>query len=113
MEELRTFVDNTSDTIDWEGTEDHSAAYKELKEIYDWWVNVYPHQEDKALIDYPIPDYSIRTFFDGDEDTRTTPEYLKYMEMVDIHSKLEQEWQNTEEEMLIRLMKVRRYLWYP
>ena len=34
--------EDPGETIDWEHDEVHSAAWKEIGALYDWWKNVYP-----------------------------------------------------------------------
>lgn len=92
---------------------DHqAAAAREIFALYDWWVNKRP-----ARIEINIPSLrknsgkeDLLDFLDTDFD-RTTPVYRDYQIALEKQAKLEEVWENEDEEMLIRLMKIRNHLW--
>lgn len=93
----------------------HQAlAAKEQRELYHWWKYVRPNRPDPY-------DASGWTEYCGDkrrkgislfDDSEETPEEsARIGEMLDIHRKLEEEYDMEDEQMLIRLVKIRRSLW--
>lgn len=109
MNLLGDFVEIAGPRIAWEGDEYHARAWKEMKEIYEWWVNKYPIRE-QDLPNFPKIDHN-KLF--GESRDNEDPEVKKWQEVADIHNQSDIEWANKEEEMLTRLMKIRGFLWYP
>jgi hypothetical protein len=108
FELLKHFVDKEHpfETIDWDFTDDHRHAAKEIKELYDWWEK-YPYiweesqiyldkWKDKENILFKLPLFS------------KDPTYLDYM-----HDYVEWETKRCTEEQnnMERLAKIRNYLW--
>lgn len=87
MNLMKEFVEITKDTVDWDSDEGHQHAWNELQDIYKWWEGYEELLEsrDKAL---------------------NSPNYEEYF---DFENRVHDE----EQKMLIRLMKIRRYMWYP
>lgn len=111
MEELRTYFEQGAVDIDWESDEGHSKIHAEMKEIYNWWVNIRPNQEE--LLEKEHPYVSLPSFGYGFNARHADePLVIEWRRVMDIHRKAEDEWINTEQEMLIRLMKIRKSLWY-
>ena len=116
---LKDFVEKEKplEFINWESDEHHSHASQEIRELYDWWVNVYPNRIDPYSEEFEGQEYEEEPDFIGlvripDTDTyrmaKQTPEYEKYLE----RCKKEEERQEAEEqEMVERLVKIRFYLW--
>lgn len=92
---------------------DHQAiAAREVLDLYDWWVNRRPARKDIF-----IPDYNkqgtgndILACFDTDFD-REAEDYKAHVEAMDAQSALEDEWQEEDDAMLARLIKIRHQLW--
>lgn len=91
---------------------EQALAAKEILELYSWWTEVYrkrqdPHDESgwTDLCNKTMEDNggvrSLRTL----KNNRTTSATLKRLR------KLEQAYKKQDDEMLIRLMKVRHHLW--
>lgn len=109
------------DYLDWEITlgdptlpedqrcESQAQAALETKELYNWWKNVRPSRRDpydesgwtEASKADPIN-------FDDFEFGKTTPEKKLALEKM---RQLELKYEREDEEMLIRLIKIRRSLW--
>jgi bifunctional DNA-binding transcriptional regulator/antitoxin component of YhaV-PrlF toxin-antitoxin module len=111
MDELREYFEKGVPEIDWDATDHHSTAYAEMKEIYNWWVNIYPNQEDLFDKEHPFPDLPSLGYVLGDKHA-DEPLVIEWRRVAELRRKAEAEWYKTEEEMLIRLMKIRRSMWY-
>lgn len=111
MDMVKQFVDITGDQINWDSDPDHAHVWAELQVVYDWWVNKYPNREDN-LPDYPDVDDE-KILGEKREECRNDPDVKEWDRIATIHRNAEEEWEREEEEMLIRVMKVRAYLWYP
>ena len=102
--------------IDWSQTPEHKRVWDELNEIYNWWINVRPKREEEN----PYPSLSDYTGFDNREDELDllfdvnkydTPGYKAYHEACIKYNELENEWNNEDTEMLIRLITIRNHMW--
>lgn len=99
--------------VDWEGTEEHSDTWKEIKAIHDWWI---AHQDrEKLLPAFPEhPEGSEKDLFFGIDEVHDHPdsEYsIAWRKVSEDHFRMEAEWDRQEEEMINRLAKIRLYLW--
>ena len=111
MEELREYFEKGAPDISWDSDEHHAHVYSEMKEIYDWWVNTYLNHEERLDKEYPFPkDVPIGRILGHKHDD--DPAVIEWRRIADIHHKAEDQLLAQEEEMLIRLMKIRRSLWY-
>ena len=112
MEELREFFEKGAPDIGWDATPEHQAAYDEMKIIYNWWVNEYPKQDDILDERYPITGVlkDIGKFLDSEDGTDS--EVDNWRENSRKRHIQEEEWNAIEDQMLERLMKIRRHLWY-
>lgn len=95
---------------------------KELLFLYDWWKNVYPNRLDpheasgwtewcerrRAKIKEQDPD-SDRMFLDLENETED--EKSESRRILDLTYKIEEEQHQEDEEMMIRLIKIRRGMW--
>lgn len=114
MHILVEFVEHqkTHEIVDWEATTEHSHAWKEMNAIHDWWI-AHQTREDR------LPPYPERPKDeDGIDDilsicdmARDSEEYIAWKKVADLHQEMEAQWDNEEEEMLIRLAKIRLYMW--
>jgi len=88
-----------------------AMAAREILALYDWWVNKRPARKE-----IEVPEYShqglndILSCFDDDFD-RDAEDYKAHVAGMEAQEKLEQEWVKEDEEMLIRLIKIRMSLW--
>lgn len=116
MEDLRQFYELGVQDIVWDADDDHQAAYEEIKAIYNWWVNVYPHREENMDAELPVPECPDH-IPDGfgwmfNEDFENDPTVQEWKRISDLRYQREMDWIKEEEEMLIRLIKIRTMLWY-
>lgn len=97
--------------VDWQGDEHHQKTWDEMTALYEWWTKVRPHREETLE---PLPrdgviGQSFMAVFDDDYQDR--PEVKEWRRVADAHNKAEQGWEQEDEVMLIRLIKIRRALW--
>jgi hypothetical protein len=87
---------------DYEGAEINRHFYQELFSLYIWWTQIRPLQDAWA------------TPFTGDREKNGpgildfTPEYREHLQTC---SELEEKYHQEDEDMFIRLVKIRRCLW--
>lgn len=84
---LCDFVENQSHYIAWEADEPHAEAKKEIDYLYNWWKNERPKRQKEVDQEY---------------------EKMSGLDGFDAKRKLYEE----EDNNLIRLMKIRRFLWF-
>lgn len=96
--------------VNWEGMEHTDNAWKEMNELYDWWKNIRPTREDDLDRDHPYPDLEFREILD--ERYENDPAMIEWCNVSDIRRTIEEKWEQEDEDMLIRLMKIRRFLYY-
>ncbi len=120
MNLLIEFVDKEEpfEHAEWDHDEKHIHAAKEIKEIYAWWKN-YENQEKEieGSLDkwheeakpYTVPHTSKEGVYIGDEFK--VHKTKKEKELSKSHWQLEDKLHKEEEEMLIRLIKIKDYLW--
>jgi hypothetical protein len=90
---------------------DHQAvSSREIKELYKWWVNKRPARKDLEYLEYNDQGFGFLASLDDDFD-RDAEDFKKSRASMEQQSKLDEEWANEDDEMLIRLMKVRHHLW--
>jgi len=90
---------------------DHQAVHaRETMALYKWWVE---ERSARKEIEYPEYDkQGLGTMGSLDDDfDRGADDYKVYVSAIDAGSKQKEDWDNEDEEMLIRLMKIRRGLW--
>jgi len=100
--------------IDWDATKEHKHAAAEMKELYRWWKEDWPRKEEispdgTSLLEFPGSPPAMRKTFSDKYDNDL--EIIAYRKMLDAHNKNENAWWKKEEEQLIRLMKIRPFLW--
>jgi len=108
---LSEFVErNTDGHIDWQSDEQHREIWDELVALDNWWKNIRPHREEGFEKEHKYPDLDdLLDIFE--EDRREDPDVIEFNRIAKLHHKAEEEWHNEDEEMLIRVIKVRRMLW--
>jgi len=91
---------------------DHQAvAAREIMALYDWWVNKRPARKEIELPPYNDQGMDdLLACFDDDFDS-DAEDFKAHREAMDQQNKIDEEWKKEDEEMLIRLMKVRESLW--
>ena len=117
MECLVDYYENGMDRVDWEHDEPWITAHKEILAIYKWWTEDYPNRDDNFVSGTPLPKYPKLPEEWGwlsvlNEKYRDEPLMKEHKKISLVHMESEEEWYEETEEMLIRLMKIRTYLWY-
>lgn len=83
---------------------------RETLALYTWWVDTVPNRKQHTLpevSDQGLGDMSVL----DEEFDREMEDFKKYEEVRNLNSKLREEWENEDDEMLARLVKIRRSLW--
>jgi hypothetical protein len=114
--------------LEWEATLDdpslppheqspgQAIAAREKIALYKWWVETRPARVEIELLSprkkvaNDDDEDSLLDIFDTDYD-RTTEEYKAYIESIEKRNEQDEQWDNEDEAMLIRLMKIRKTLW--
>lgn len=105
--------------VDWDAEEGTKAAADEFMFLYNWWRNVRPTRKD-PLDEMDIPerapgvievDDKGHKFYRQGEMTGDPEKIKAYEEALIRSANIEEEWYNEDTEMLIRLIKIREYLW--
>lgn len=111
------------DRIDWNSDPEHQRVAKEIKELYAWWTKIYPklHEYDPMFIsNVERPGRSEATAVawddDGDPTLFASPRGNReadagWTDVCMASMKYELLCKKIEEENLIRLIKIREYLW--
>lgn len=104
--------------VDWSHTLQTKAAAEEFMALYKWWKEERPKRHD-PLYDMKAPERE--PFKEIIEDGRKfymigeyigDPEKIKtYLAALDGSAKLEEEWYEEDTNMMIRLAKIRSFLW--
>lgn len=100
--------------VNWEGDDLHANFWTEANEIYDWLKNVRQFREEKFEKEHPFPKIpeNIDIFEIHDKKHRDKP----FAKEVEKYSQLETEeknkWEQDDEEMMIRIIQIRKFLWY-
>lgn len=113
MELLVDYIEKEKafEVIEWNSDEYHQNAKKEMEEIYKWWKNYKNRQKefDTALDVWYKATYK-DSFVDIIKDlNKPRTEYSK--DLFDKLNQMEEQLDKEEQEMLIRLIKIRKFLW--
>ncbi len=84
--------------------------WKEMNEIYEWWVNIYPNREDtlQELPTLPKEWGGLSVLNEDFDDEEIMKEWRR---IAHTHHEKEVEWEKEDIEMMIRLSKIHNYLW--
>lgn len=109
-------------TQDWLA-DDHPDRYKpsqqaerarEILELYKWWTEVYPNRPD-AMDASGWSDYCEQRRAAGEDlldfEDRTPEQEAQSQKALDLSHKIEEQYNQEDEEMMIRLIRVRHSLW--
>lgn len=101
--------------VDWDGDDDHKKTYTEMLAIYNWWKN---HNNRLKEIDDALDiwyessqDFTTEETDNGMIRIKMSPMEDKEKVHFDRLHELEKKLNDEEEEMMIRLVKIRNYLW--
>lgn len=110
--------------IDWDSDDGHKNAAKEIKELYKWWKEVYPNYDKHNPLyaeDVKCPDKEFiphKIDADGDPETYEWKDkpgqeevVKKFKEACEASWEYEKKQEEEIEANLIRLIKIRKYLW--
>lgn len=116
MECLVSYFENESDRVGWDWDEPHSHAYKEMVEIYHWWTKLYPKRDEMFVNGEPLPELPELPKEWGfmapiNEKYEDEPIVKKWKAISKIHVENEEAWHDKTEDMLIRAIKIRSFLW--
>lgn len=90
---------------------DHQAiSAREIRELYLWWVDVFPNRKEEELPIFDKQGLGSLGILDDDFD-HNSEDYKRFSEVCDRNTKLEEEWEEEDTQMFIRLVKVRRHMW--
>jgi len=93
-----------------ERCENQAIASREVAILYDWWVNKRPNREKVRIPDYTDQGLGDLSVLDEEFD-HSAEDYRKTKEAMDAQHELDEQWKNEDDEMLIRLIKIRHDLW--
>lgn len=97
---LKDFVEKEKpgEMINWESDENHSYAWNEIQSLYNWWIKDFPQRVELE-----------ENIYSQTEQKEINKEQKRelYKELAE----LEKQWNIENNENLIRLMRVREYLW--
>jgi hypothetical protein len=112
---LADFVEQESpDThIDWSHDAVHRRAWKEIRDLYQWWTITRPSRrtplDDKKIAKPPVrfekaAGTKLRRLVDKQK-------YAAYYRALRQHTRLEQKWHSEDQRNLHRLVNIRQFLW--
>ena len=88
-----------------------AEAARETLILYNWWVNERPNRKEVVVPSYKNQGLGdIMSSLDSDFD-RTAPDYVEHEKAMTERMDQEEAWKQEDEDMLIRLVKIRRSLW--
>lgn len=101
------------DVIDWESDEGHSDTAKEIKDLYDWWKvgRAKEHTEVESLLTGLDLGFRFIDIPDSDMKQLEPRQDLTNNDKWNLWRKRTDELEAKDDEMLMRLIKIRRYLW--
>jgi hypothetical protein len=101
--------------INWDSDKEHKHAWKELTSLYKWWKEIRPTRKD------PIYDENIKSpewefeAIPNSTYSRLKPynkkKYKAWDKACEESRRLDVEWNKEDTNNLIRLIKIRRYMW--
>lgn len=108
--------------INWDDDDVYKHAASEMRDLYDWWKNRRPK---RMLAIDSIPDDECPSLFEGwtedpktkclsfgsDERAENEAKYPRYYQALKISFDQEEKWYDEDTENLIRLAKIRGFLW--
>lgn len=108
--------------VDWNFNDAHINAAKEIRSLYRWWTKSRPNRLDPldGLKKNEIPDLSEHSKPVYEDDGKTIkhyvfvsnpPGYSKYKASSKKSQKLNVKWEAEDQDNLIRLIKIRQFLW--
>ena len=100
------------ETINWDHDDDYKKIAKEIKEIYDWWKNYENRtKEIEKQLSVWHDEFEKRPSKDWLKKVNDDPTPKKEKKEHDKLNKMEEDLDREEQEMLHRLIDIRKYLW--
>lgn len=106
---LVDFVENESEIVDWQASPENIKTYDEFMELYKWWTEIRP----KRANPYPsMKDYGLehKEVF-GPNSNRQSAAYKRWSKATADAAIIEEDNNNEDTEMLIRLITIRVHMW--
>ena len=97
--------------VNWDADEWHKEAWNEMMSLNTWWVYERPEREDKFDREHTWPKIDRLGLFD--KEKQDDPNVIEYRRILNLYNDAKERWHQEDEDMFIRLIKIRRYLWYP
>lgn len=108
--------------IDWKQDQRHRDAAKEIRYLYRWWVKLrlqrHDPLDDLKEGERPSLEEQLKPIYESDgktvshyELTRQPEKYPKYHAALEKFWNLKKKWQDEDQANLIRLIKIRQFLW--
>lgn len=94
----------------YERSDQQAHAAREILALYDWWVNIRPSRKEHEYVSYSDQGLGYLGVLDDDFD-REAPDYKAHVEASNLSTKQEANWETEDDQMLSRLIKIRRHLW--
>lgn len=100
--------------VNWEADELHSNFWAEANEIYDWLINVRPFREKIFDKEHPYPKIpeEIDILELHEEEHKNKPFAIEAKKCTQLNLEAKEKWKEEDEEMMIRIIKIRQFLWY-
>ena len=93
-----------------ERCDSQAVSAREILKLYKWWIEERPARKEIELSEYDNQGLGILASLDDDFD-KDADDYAKFQKEMDEARAQEEGWEAKDEEMLIRLVKIRRSLW--
>jgi hypothetical protein len=93
-----------------ERSEQQAQDAREILVLYKWWAQERPARKEIEYADYDDQGFGILGSLDDDFD-KEAEDYKKHKESMNARSIQEEEWEKEDQDMLIRLIKIRKSLW--
>ena len=87
-----------------------AIAARETLILYKWWVEMRPARKEIEHVHYDDQGLGMMSSLDDDFD-RNAPDFKAHDAAMEASMKQEEQWNQEDDDMLIRLVKIRRSLW--
>ena len=114
---LADFVEQESPDkhIDWSHDAVHRRAWKEIRDLYQWWTRTRPSRrtplDDKKITKPPLRFEKVAGTTLRRLVTPDKKKYAAYHRALRQHTRLEQQWRSEDQRNLHRLINIREFLW--
>ncbi len=91
-------------------SKNQAISAREIRDLYVWWVDTVPSRKLHERTEYSNQGLGDLGMLDSDFN-REEKDFKEYKRIAKLNSELAKEWADEDDEMLVRLVKVRRALW--